>query len=798
MPRGAVVLPGLDMAMADDVFRRLQEPGDDATLRGHPQYGLARLLARMEVRRDAVRLLGTADEPRAARRRLVSEALLPVDDTAGWGAAGPGPAALSGVALMESANEREEGLAVATAMRAALGEPGATVALVTPDRALARRVICELRRFAVEADDSGGEDLAATPQGSFIPVIADVVLAEPDAARMLALLKHPLFRCGREGEAMRPLASLFELVVLRGRKGRLRPFDLTAETRAAVAFHRNPRNRGRRDAVLGDGREEALIDFAAAMDAVSAPLSGGAARPLSAWIATLAAAAEHFAKGPDGSFAPLYEGDAGGDLARMLVAVNAASAGFLLRACDVPPVLAALMEGRMVKPKPGGHARAFIWGTLEARLQQADIIILGGLNEGGWPPAPDAGPFLARPMRAAIGLEPPERRIGQSAHDFEQALGARHVILSRALKAGGEPKEPARWLQRLLAVAGPDGAAQMRAAGARTLAVARRLDLPEAAADPAPRPEPKPHRRLRPKDFSVTEIDTLRRDPYAIHARRILGLEPLADLTRAPDAAERGTLFHAILAEQVRLGLDPDRADAEDALLALARRHFDAEHLEPGIDAVWWPRFRAAVPAIIAFERERKAASAGRKAELASARLPVLGDFTLRARADRIDTLADGTVAVMDWKTGSSPSETAAKKLLSAQLALEAGLVARGAFHDGTPATVGKLAFLRLKDRGEFKVEAIAPRGEGSKDARLTITPQMMADEAWQRLVGLLKVFDDETHPYVSRANPLKRGKENREEDYDHLARFAEWSATGGEQVGDEDEHGDGEGEGGA
>ena len=80
------------------------------------------------------------------------------------------------------------------------------------------------------------------------------------------------------------------------------------------------------------------------------------------------------------------------------------------------------------------------------------MVILGSLNEGVWPRPQEASPWLSRPMAAKLGLPPPERRIGLSAHDFAQALGAPTVYLSRAVKADGVPTVPSRWLQRLNAI----------------------------------------------------------------------------------------------------------------------------------------------------------------------------------------------------------------------------------------------------------------------------------------------------------------------------------------------------------
>src|SRR5690606_40649772 len=102
-----------------------------------------------------------------------------------------------------------------------------------------------------------------------------------------------------------------------------------------------------------------------------------------------------------------------------------------------------------LRPRFGRHPRLFIWGPLEARLQHADRIILGGLNEGTWPGDASIDPWLNRPMRAELAIEPPERRIGLAAHDFASGASAGGVVLTRALKVGGAPTVASRWLLRL-------------------------------------------------------------------------------------------------------------------------------------------------------------------------------------------------------------------------------------------------------------------------------------------------------------------------------------------------------------
>ncbi len=148
---------------------------------------------------------------------------------------------------------------------------------------------------------------------------------------------------------------------------------------------------------------------------------------------------------------------------------------------EFPDIFDALIATETVRDVRAHHPRLAILGPLEARLQHFDRIILGGLNEGGWPGQARNDPFLNRPMKAEIGLSTPERRIGQAAHDFQQLSGLGEVIYTRSLRAEGAPTVASRWLQRLAVVAGEQGAKRMRAAGSRYLALAQAVDETEAA-----------------------------------------------------------------------------------------------------------------------------------------------------------------------------------------------------------------------------------------------------------------------------------------------------------------------------
>jgi ATP-dependent helicase/nuclease subunit B len=545
--QGAVVLPGLDRIMDDRYWPLVasgEPPSKDArqpaepAARAHPQYGLFRLLEKLKASREDVAPLAGAEGALAVRNRVLSLALLPAAATGSWAEPGaaPPPAdiadAFSGVSLIEAANEREEAAAIAVAMRLAVAEEGDSdgarqVALVTPDRALARRVSAELRRFGIEADDSGGTPLSATPQGALLELAVEVATVPGDPVALLALLKHPLARFGLQAGTVRRAARILELLALRSGTGEVDASELTAllDARLAAAKEESHPPVWRRR-IAGSDLDLAR-DLARRVEAAVAPLADRlvhippdrkgftTAFPTAVLARDTAKVLEAIARDEEGSLAVLWGDEAGERLAELIGGLMESRASLDVRDGEWAAMLPALMAGETVKPRGGGHRRVHIWGTLEARLQHVDTVVLAGLNEGAWPGRTANDPFLSRSMKTAIGLEPPERRIGQAAHDFQMALGTGRVVLSRSARSGTEPTVPSRWVQRLLAVAGSGAAAAMRARGNSYLEWAAALDRGEFQ-PPAERPQPRPPPERQPNNYYFSQVKTQRRDPYAI------------------------------------------------------------------------------------------------------------------------------------------------------------------------------------------------------------------------------------------------------------------------------------------
>ncbi|SEB60371.1 DNA helicase/exodeoxyribonuclease V, subunit B [Nitratireductor aquibiodomus] len=788
LENGAVVLPGLDTRLDARAWEAVGD-ADEPSAFGHPQAGLKKLLSAIGITREEVVELGEPAPPLALRRALVSETLRPAETTDAWlenqalAADATEGDALSGVTLVETANEREEALSIAVALRLALTDENATAALVTPDRGLARRVAVELRRFGIEADDSGGTPLTDTPPATFARLLLETVFRPGEPIAMVALLKHPMLRLGLKRASVRRAAETIELVALRGGTGRpdIATLDALFETRweAIERDTRKPFWFPRvNDAALAEARAVlgALVEALRPLAALRGQSGIGMPEMARATVEVL----EALGRSEDGSLTNYYDGERGQAMAAFLRGLVGSQTTLPFDAGEWPAVFAALIATEVVKPTMGADRRVAIWGTLEARLLHVDTMVLGGMNEGTWPAIPSSDRFMSRLMKAELSLEPPERRIGQAAHDFMMAMGTKNVVLTRAARAGDAPAVASRWLQRLTAFAGKDVAETMRARGRELIAWARLLDdRPDE--DFAPRPEPAPPVEARPTRFSITEIETLRRDPYAVYAKRILALVALDPLIRDPGAAERGNLFHDVLERFIKEVEDPTAPDALDRLIAIGRELFAEAGLPQDVATVWWPRFERTAASVIEWERGRAEGIARRHAEIRASATEVakLG-LTLSGRADRIDIRADGSAEILDYKTGASPSRRQAHTLLSPQLALEAALLQRGAFADIGPAEPGDLAYVRLKANGEVVPESILRMKDSDK------TAPGMAEEAWERLGQLLAHYHKPETGYRSRVLPFREG--DVDGDYDHLARVLEWSAGGdaGEGGGDE------------
>ena len=775
LDQGAVILPGLDRERDAAEWSAIEE--DEA----HPQHLMAGLLRAMDLtvaevrdwppnRPDPIpargfeglsdlplfaslsRSAGPAErnsEAAIARRvRLIAEALRPAITTDAWRRLPAQPEdTLDGLSRYDCASAQEEAVTIALLLRRKLETPGATAALVTPDRALARRVAAELRRWDIDIDDSAGLPLNRTPPGVFLRLVLDLAASGLAPVPLLAALKHPLASGGLPSVAFRDLARQLEQAI-RGP----RPAPGLAGLRAALA-----------------GERVGLARFVDRLEACLGPLPEllvADAVPLSRLAAAHIEAAERLAStATETGGERLWRETAGEAAARFChELIDAARDLPPLPGRHFPALFESLAADAVVRPVFGRHPRLAIWGLLEARLQQADLVVLGGLNEDSWPPSAEHDPWMSRQMRRDFGIALPERAIGIAAHDFAQALGAPEVALTRAARSEGVPTVPSRWLLRLdtvLQAVGLDGALGPD----DTLRHAAELIDRTQGYRPLPPPEPRPPLEARPRKLSVTRIETWLRDPYAIYARYILGLKPLDELDADPSRAELGTVIHRALDAFFRRFPQGMPDNAEEQLLDIGREQFGPILSRPGAWAFWWPRFRRIANWLVNQERIRRADTVESHSECeGSWTLPARGGpFTITAKADRIDRLAAGGFLLVDYKTGGVPPPKQVQAGFAPQLPLE-GAILRGGGFNGVSGSPAALEYWRLSGGDPAGERCPIDAGDAGE----------LIDRAVARVAALIDRFDDPATPYLAVPSPRWAP---RYSDYRHLERLAESEA---------------------
>lgn len=745
LPEGAVILPDLDLALDADVWKALgvagapEEPGGPPFGRGdvttHPQYHLKLLLNRMGVARDEVQpwhRAGLAAAP-PERSRAISNLFLPPEASAAWVSLPPEQRRLSGVRMMESASPEEEAQAIAILVRQALAVPEKRVAVVTPDRGLANRVVGHLQRWNIGADDTAGRPLPQTPAGRLFLQLAECWAERAAPVPLLALLGHPLVRPETRANWLERVREL-DLVLRGPRPGPGVEAVRDAVQAAAKRYPRLPR--------WWDEVEAPLVP----MLLVHEPL------PLSATLSMLSEVAEALCG------VGVWANADGRCLAAFVEQWReaASTADLLVDPLELPALLRDALDEVAVRPAYGGHPRLAIYGLLEARMSRADLVICAGLTEGTWPAAPAPDPLLAPPVLRALGIPGADFRIGLSAHDLAAALGAPEVVLSHALRDAAGPVIPSRFLLRIRAMLGRQLVREDEA-----VRLARALDRPEKV-DGAKRPEPAPSAEQRRVEIAVTALDRLRGDPYQFYAQAILGLRALDPIDADPTPAWRGTAVHEILELWHKAGGVPGQ------LIPLAEQKLAEMSAHPFMRALWQPRLLAAL-AWIEHEQDRLLGE-GREVIAVEAKGAIHVDgVRIHGRADRIDRLPDGSLAVIDYKTGMPPSGRMVEEGFALQLGL-IGLIAQGGGFDdvsGTPNAFEYWSLARNKQRGFGYVST--PVKNDKKRSGIPLDDFLPETERYLREAIARWILGND--PFTARENPDLPGYT----DYDQLMRLDEW-----------------------
>ena len=759
LPQGGVVLPGLDAECDEETW--------DAVNPVHPQWALKNWLERAELTRADVKAWSSSQSPPGSRMRLLSEVLRPAPTTDSWAGVLQNvdlDVALEGLSLVKAEDPAEEARIISLLMREALETPGRTAALVTPERGLARRVAADLLRWGAVVDDSAGIPLSETAVWLCLRLIAQVIQTDWAPLPLLALLKSPLVLLGQDfGSHARALDGL-ERYALRG----VRPQPGAEGLLAGLVSARQARQS--QSAALSAFEEaEALVHR---IGSAFAPLTdeNESLREISDWASLHVQVAEALAASQDELGADrLWLGPAGEAAANLMSEIAVEANLGLVSFADYAELLIRLAAGRAVRPRRGQHPRLHIWGPLEARLQSADLMILGGLTEETWPQRPETGPWVNTAMREHIGLKDPERRIGLSAHDFQELASAPQVVLTLSNKVDRQPALPSRWVLRLENFLKGQGRLEQVETLTDYQKWAASLDRPSIdemrTASP---PEPRPAVDLRPRRISVTEVETYLRDPYAIYAKYVLGLKPLDPIDEEPGPRQVGILIHVILEAFVRAHAGPLSEDALGSLLTIAKTAVTKETSDAYEARVWQARVGRAAAGLLSWEDQHRESYMPTALEVRGA-LEVeapAGQVTIHGRADRIDrNPKSGHLAIIDYKTGQPPSINQMKEGLAPQLLVEALMAQSGGFEDLPAAVVDTLIYLRIGAK------------DGFGNVTMTSETQDALVKTADMLARLFAHFDNPQAPYLSWPVSETEGQSGS---YDLLARVPAWRGQGG------------------
>ncbi|GLR65533.1 double-strand break repair protein AddB [Acidocella aquatica] len=747
LPEGLLLLPGYDFELSEAAWEAL----DDS----HAQGGIARLLAEIGARPAEVTRLPAPASPVPAGRSLVfSRALLPAACLEAW--QNTAAFQLAGLSRLEAQEEAQNATAIAMILRDALEVPGRTAALITPDRGLAARVTAALKRFGITADDSAGEPLSQTPPAIFLRLLARAVVSGFAPLPLLALLKHPLAAAGLPPEMCRAHARNLEIHALRG----ARPgpgFD-------DIKFR------------LEQAKLPAVIVFLERLEAMLRPAGLPERSNPAQVLRHLLTVAEALCATPEEpGAARLWPGEAGIALSEIfLQALEVFEDLPDIAGSEAADLLDALLSGAVVrKPRTkDGHPRVAIWGLQEAALQSVDVAVLGGLVEGVWPAPAEPGPWLSRPMRRAAKLPSPEQKIGMAAHGFfSLATCCETVVLAAPARRERAPAVPARWLTRLQAMLHGQGLPAHPAAS-----WSLQLDQP-VRLERRERPYPRPPAAARPTRLSISDFATLMADPYAIYARKILRIHEIDPLDEESDQSLFGEIVHKGLEEFYDIPENFAAPDARARLVSALQNAMRERRPRAALDHWWMARLARIADWVLESERARRGAH-GAPVDLASevkAELAVPGGFVLSGRADRIEKRVDGTVSILDYKTGAAPASPEVEAGSAPQLPLEAVMAQAGCFGDEFSGEVAQLAYWKISGRHEAgEVREVKPK-------KPRVLREMIEDAA-HALPQTFAKFADEKTPYLASPHPKRV---NKYDVYAGVSRRAEWAGEDDANDGD-------------
>ena len=752
LSNGHIVLPGFDFDAPQSMWSHLLS---DRATEDHPQFRLAKVVETCGT--DPTKVSNWTDASTDTdRSSLISLSLRPAPVTDSWMREGPNLRnliqATDGITLLEATSKRQEALAIALRLREAV-ETGETATLITPDREISRYVSSIMARWEITPDDSAGIPLSLAPVGRFLRETANLLGSDVKISQIFAILQHPL--CHNDDKTRgEHLLLTRELELYLRRDGIV---SLTTDVLTQWAEKQS---------------SDLVEQWCEWFSDCFINLKKRYEQNFDTWLQTHVELSEKIANGSaftSGDENRLWQGPSAQPIRRIidrLKETNETALDCEIR--DYVGIFKGLLAKDSLRETNEAHPRVLIWGTLEARVQGADLYILAGLNEGTWPETGDSDPWLNRQMRKDAGLRVPERKIGLSAHDYQQLVCQKNVWITRSIRSNDAETVPSRWINRLLNLLnglpeqnGPAALNHMRKRGAFWLELAEKIDNAhcEGSIKPALRPAPCPPNSARPKSLAVTDVRTLIRDPYSVYAKHILRLRRLNPLNATPDARMRGTIVHKVLENYFREWTNIPAEWRREKLTEILEYTLHNSVPWPSTRVFWHTRLDQVMDWLIEGEVERRKNAEPIGFEV-SGRLDITDlNFTIRAIADRVDQRSDGSFVIYDYKTGFAPTEKQ-QLFFDKQLYLLALVAEHSGFTKIEPNKIFNAAFVGL--------------GNPAKIVNAPFEKESV-EEAYRKLHQLIERYQDPDQGFTARRALFKSDDFS---DYDHLSRYGEWDVS--------------------
>ena len=616
---------------------------------------------------------------------------------------------LKGITLLECETLSQEAQHIALLARQALENPHKTTAIITPDQELAEKIQQALSRWHIRVDLAGGVPLSKGPLGCFILDTLNLRAPFQDAAAFLSVLKSPFASLGYD--------TSYDL------KKQVRRFELLA---LRVAPSKIPTLEGDLQDLM-TRFNEATAEFIT--------LKSNSTQPFKTWLQSHISVLE--------SLNPtLWESEQGALAAQCFKDLLLTAEHYpALSLGDYTSLLSQTLGEESVR-EAVNHPRLKLLSPIQGAYSQYDTVILCGLNEGVWPTKSPTNPWLNRDMSLLLGLPDSQLLIGRAASLLAQNMTCPQVYLSFSKRRGTEPVTPSRWVLRLQALAQKINKETIKTAQEPLGDWQHLLDKPDRPLA-LQAPHPCPPQKVRPTRFSISDVERFFRDPYQIHAKHILKLDPLRTLNEPFAQADFGTWVHKVLEQSV----------LQNAPIETLLQTYLPQGLPRETASLWLKSFALFHPWIASFLETQKTQSLETFVEKKLTHsFEIQGTpYELVGKADRIDRLMNGTYEIIDYKTGAPPSKASVLQGDAPQLPLLAYL-----FEKNTPhAHVSKLTYVSLT---------------GQKTQ--SIICENLAEDTAQRLFDTLEHYHNPSHAYG--VNPYE-ALQDRFNPYAHLERTVEW-----------------------